>query len=296
MHMTRPDLSFTVLSFTADDGALLQADSYGDPDAAAVLMLHGGGQTRHAWDETAQQLARAGWHAIALDMRGHGCSDWSPKGDYRTRRFAQDIRNIAAQLPQAPVLIGASLGGLASLLAIGEAVDDMPTERIARALILVDIAPRLNLDGVARILDFMGAHPDGFTSLDEVADAVARYQPQRKRSNNHAGLLKNLRLKGNGRYYWHWDPAMLAHFRSHQDPAQESAHFMTAAQQLQLPTLLVTGKLSDIVNDDISQEFLQAVPHARHVDVAGAGHMVAGDKNDVFSTAIIEFMAALRAD
>src|SRR5262249_34987973 len=125
------------LSFTGADGVTLRADGRGDPEAPPVLLLHGGGQTRHAWGGTAEAVARTGRYAISLALRGHGESDWAT-GDapYRLVRFAADLRAVSAQLAREPALVGASLGGLASLLAIGEA--EAP---IATAAVLVDIAP-----------------------------------------------------------------------------------------------------------------------------------------------------------
>src|SRR5918995_2341051 len=81
-----------------------------------VLLLHGGGQTRHAWSRTARRLAEAGWHAVALDQRGHGDSAWVADGAYAFRDFAADAAAVAQQIAQEqgrrPVAIGASLGGI----------------------------------------------------------------------------------------------------------------------------------------------------------------------------------------
>ena len=66
-------------------------------------------------------LAGHGYHAIAVDLRGHGDSGWSPDGNYEVDRFAGDVRRLATGLARKPVLIGASLGGIASLIAAGEA-------------------------------------------------------------------------------------------------------------------------------------------------------------------------------
>lgn len=98
----------------------LRADSFGDPDNSPVVLLHGGGQTRHSWRNTGRELGAAGWHAIAVDLRGHGESGWSPDGRYDLDRFAGDVNAITAHLGRAPVLVGASLGGLSSLAALGD--------------------------------------------------------------------------------------------------------------------------------------------------------------------------------
>jgi pimeloyl-ACP methyl ester carboxylesterase len=273
------------LSFSGTDGVMLRADARGEPDAPPVLFLHGGGQTRHAWGGAAAALARDGRHAITLDLRGHGESDWA-NGDapYRLERFAADLRAVIDQLGRAPALVGASLGGLTSLLAIGET-----SEPIASAAVLVDIAPRIEPEGAQRIASFMVGRPDGYASLEEAADAIAAYTRQRSRPRDLESLKKNLRLRPDGRYTWHWDPR----FMGPDGPREiaERDRLFAAARRLALPTLLVRGRESDILSDEGVREFLTHLPNAQYVDVAGAGHMVAGDRNDAFTEAVRSFLA-----
>ena len=285
--MSRPSDPYAprTQSFAGADGLTLRADARGDPAAPPVLFLHGGGQTRHAWGGTAAALASDGRHAIALDLRGHGESDWA-RGDtpYRLERFAADLRAVIDQLGRPPALVGASLGGLTSLLAVGESAAP-----IASAAVLVDIAPRIEPEGAQRITHFMIGRPDGFASLEEVADAIAAYTKQRSRPRDLGSLQKNLRRGDDGRYYWHWDPR----FMGADGPAEiaNPTRLFAAARRLALPTLLVRGRESDILSDAGVQEFLAHLPNAQYVDVGGAGHMVAGDRNDAFTEAVRSFLA-----
>ncbi|MEO7095621.1 MAG: alpha/beta hydrolase [Polyangiales bacterium] len=265
-------------------GLRLVGESRGDPAAPPVLLLHGGGQTRHAWDETAQVLAREGRRTIAVDLRGHGDSAWAADGDYTLDAFAEDIRIVARSLPTPPVIIGASLGGLTSMVAEAES----PT-RISSALVLVDIAPRMEPEGVAKIVGFMRASPDGFASLEEAADAIASYLPDRPRPTDLSGLAKNLRTGADGRLRWHWDPAFLGGRAPHR--TSEVSRLTDAARALRIPTLLVRGRRSDLLSEQGVEEFLHLVPGARFVDVKDAGHMVAGDRNDAFTAAILPFLS-----
>lgn len=250
----------------------------------AVLLLHGGGQTRHSWFRTAAALADHGWTSIALDARGHGDSDWSPEGDYGIDGLVADLASVVAALDERPLLIGASMGGMTSLVAQGELGE------LARALVLVDIVPRAEPAGVARIMAFMSANPDGFGSLDEVAEAVRAYNPHRKRAPTPEGLRKNVRQRENGRWYWHWDPAFL---QIDSEPRRSTTHerAAAAARQITVPTLLVRGEQSDIVSDEGVAEFLELIPGSRHVDVSATGHMVAGDDNDAFTSTVLGFLA-----
>ncbi len=267
-------------------GIVLRGDAYGNPDARPVLLLHGGGQTRHSWSGTARRLAQEGWRALSLDLRGHGQSDWAPDGAYDLDDFVGDLVAVVRSLAVPPVVVGASLGGMTALCAEGEAQG-----ALLSALVLVDVTPRLEPGGVLRIISFMSDRPEGFASLEEAADAVAAYRDVRPRPSDLAGLEKNLRLGDDGRWRWHWDPKFLAG-RKHTRSSLSPERLLDAARALRLPTLLVRGKLSDVVSVAGASEFREAVPHARFADVSGAGHMVAGDRNDLFSEAVIAFLRA----
>ena len=283
--------------FTGAAGNRLVADMLGD-SGPSVLLLHGGGQTRHSWRETAERLARSGSTAYALDQRGHGDSDWIADGSYAFADYADDARAVAdalaARSGQRPIVIGASLGGIAALLAEGKAAK-AGRAPLFSALVLVDITPRVDLNGVAKIQGFMRAHAaEGFGSISEAADAVAAYLPHRPRPRSYDGLRKNLRLDPDGRWRWHWDPKFLDGPRP-VDSARgmTEAALVEAARCVRAPALLVRGTSSELVSPDHVREFLELVPHAEYMDVAGARHMVAGDRNDRFSVAILSFLGKL---
>jgi pimeloyl-ACP methyl ester carboxylesterase len=253
------------------------------PSRGIVLLLHGGGQTRHSWREAGPALAQAGWTAIALDFRGHGDSDRAADGRYGIDAMAEDITWVLHAIGEPPVIIGASLGGLTGLVIAGEQPDAV------RALVLVDAVPRIERKGSRRVAEFMRSAPDGFGSLEEAAEAVRAYQPHRVRPVNLDGMRKNVRLAENGRWYWHWDPKMT------QPPDWAEMERMAtrtraAAAAVRVPVLLVRGQLSDVVSEDGATELLATIPHAKYTDVAGTGHMVAGDDNSVFLERVAEFL------
>jgi len=263
-------------------GVTLAGDAWGDPDGPLVLLQHGGGQTRHAWKGAGEILGRAGYYAIAFDARGHGDSDWAPDGVYGQDVMVEDLLCLVRALGnRRPVLVGASMGGGTSLVACGEDHVD------ATALVLVDIAPRIEPEGVQRIGAFMNQKPDGFDSLEEVAAAIGAYQPHRAPPRDLSGLAKNLRLADNGKFRWHWDPRFMTLRR---DMDKREARLEACARNLALPTLLVRGGLSDVLSEEGAQSFLQLCPHAEYANITGAGHMVAGDRNDIFGTAVIDFL------
>ena len=294
-----PERSPRTEDFRGAGGNRLVGDVYGDGPRAA-LLLHGGGQTRHAFAEAATRLARTGFTAVALDQRGHGDSDWSEDGAYDAADFAADATAVAAAIEKRvakPAVIGASLGGMAAMSAEGEAAKKGLPPRFS-ALVLVDVTPRFDPSGAMKIQGFMRARAqEGFASIDEAADAVADYLPHRPRPASTEGLRKNLRLSKDGRWRWHWDPRFFDGPRPiHAHRLGQEAARMEAVKSLRIPALLVRGGSSELVREEDAREFLALAPHAQFVDVAGARHMVAGDRNDAFSDAIIEFLTNLPAE
>ena len=263
-------------------GIMIAGDTWGDPNGPLVVLLHGGGQTRHAWKGAGETLGNAGYHAVAFDARGHGDSDWADPDAYGPDFMVADLGCVSQALgAENPILVGASMGGGVSLLAIGE------DKVAAKALVLVDMAPRIEPEGRRRIQEFMDQKPDGFDSLEEVAEAISNYQPHRKKPRNLDGLAKNVRLAANGKYRWHWDPARR---RAQTITPGYRQRLHDCADKLTLPTLLVRGGLSDVLSEEGAQSFLKQCPHAEYVSVKDAGHMIAGDRNDVFAGAVIEFL------
>jgi pimeloyl-ACP methyl ester carboxylesterase len=275
----------TLTRFEGFEGIHLVADVWGDPDAWPVLLMHGGGQTRHAWGGTARTLAENGWRAVSLDLRGHGDSEWALNGDYSFTAFAADAIAVSDQLGEPPVFVGASLGGVGAIIAEGGA-----DRVVSSALVIVDITHRSNPEGIQRIKDFMNSGLDGFATLEDAADAIAAYTPNRPKRVNPSGLMKVLRQKPNGRWYWHWDPKFIARGRTEVPAEDFQNQFEAALTGVRVPTLLVRGKLSDVVTDEGTQEFLDKIQGSKLVDVSDAAHMVAGDQNDSFSTAVVEFL------
>ncbi|MGB8332595.1 MAG: alpha/beta hydrolase [Polyangiales bacterium] len=284
-----PVSSAAPVRFELAHGITIAADAYGNPEDQPVVFLHGGGQTRHAWGGAAERLGSMGFYAISMDHRGHGESSWDPEGNYFVPAFVQDLLGVIEQLADKPVLVGASIGGIAALLA--ETGSD---ESVAKGIVLVDVTPRLEKKGVDRIIDFMRVGSDGFGSLDEVADLVSSYLPHRQRPKDLTGLTKNLRKDDQGRYQWHWDPKLLQVWDPSSYTAEEGEQIMQerldASARLTIPTLLVRGRMSDVVTEEHAREFLAAAPHAEYVDLEGAAHMVAGDRNDVFGDVVSDFI------
>jgi pimeloyl-ACP methyl ester carboxylesterase len=285
--MTTVSSSPRTVEYSGINGLTLVADEWNrGADAAAdrptILMLHGGGQNRFSWKNTGQILADAGFHVVALDSRGHGDSDRAPDADYDIETLTSDVMQVLDAIDRPVDLIGASMGGLTGILVADEAGPD----RVTR-LVLVDVVPRFEKNGSARIRDFMFSGLHGFGSLEEAADAVAAYLPHRTKPRSPEGLKKNLRLR-DGRWYWHWDPAFMT--KPGDDPQLRTEKFEQAAANLTIPVLLIRGKLSDVVSPEGVRHFLDTVPNAEFVELSEAGHTAAGDDNDAFSNVVVTFV------
>ncbi len=275
------------VDFSGVDGITLIADEWNRGSTAAadrptILMLHGGGQNRFSWKNTGQILADEGFHVVAMDSRGHGDSDRAPGADYGVDTLTADVMHVLDAIGRPVTIIGASMGGLTGILAAHRAGPDKVTQ-----LVLVDVVPRFEKGGSARIRDFMMGNIDGFDTLEQAADAVAAYLPYRTKPRSPEGLKKNLRLR-DGRWYWHWDPAFMT--KPGDDPELRTEKFEHAAMSLTIPVLLIRGKLSDVVSPEGVQHFLMTVPNAEFVELPDAGHTAAGDDNDAFTDVVVNFV------
>ena len=267
----------------------IAADVWGSNNQELVILLHGGGQTRHAWGDTGKKLAEAGYHSVALDLRGHGDSEWHADGDYSIRAYKDDLVSIINEIGKPARLVGASLGGMASLVLAGDEIySDLCT-----ALIMVDIGIYPDPDGSDRIVSFMLSGEGGFNSLEDVAKSISDYLPYRKKPKDLEGLKKNLRLKDDGRYYWHWDPRFIRRRPGSQDREGYFDLQLKAAKKVTIPTLLIRGALSDVVTLEDVDYFLSVISHAKFVEIEKAAHMIAGDRNDIFAEEAIKFLKSL---
>tara|TARA_B100000953_G_scaffold79847_1_gene64926 strand:- start:863 stop:1720 length:858 start_codon:yes stop_codon:yes gene_type:complete len=273
------------MKFTGKDKLNIIADIWGQSDNPLVVLLHGGGQTRHAWGNSGKILSSAGFHVVAMDLRGHGDSDWHPDGDYSIDSHKQDLINVLRTLGKPASLVGASLGGMISLSLAG----DKENSKFCSSLVMVDIGLYPDPQGAIRIVNWMKSSEKGFESIEEAAEAVAGYLPHRKRPRNVRGLKKNLRKKDDGRYYWHWDPRFLVGRKESEYDNLEDIQ-RNVAKRVTAPTLLIRGALSDVVTERNVNDFLASIPHAEFKEIRKAAHMVAGDRNDVFAEEAIKFL------
>jgi pimeloyl-ACP methyl ester carboxylesterase len=252
-------------SIDAPSGNALSALVWGDGDAEIVL-LHGGAQNAHTWDTVALALDLP---LVAIDLPGHGHSDWRDDKAYRPQEMAGDVHHaIDALAPNASTLVGMSLGGLTALCALAEHPD--AAERLA----LVDVTPGVNQEKAEPILSFISG-PESFASFDEMLERTMAYNPTRSRSSLRRGVLHNAAEQPDGTWAWRYD---LPVGERVEDVEVRFTDMWEAVSAIQAPILLVQGGLSGVVDDDDVAELQRRQPTAQVIVVEEAGHSVQGDR------------------
>ncbi len=284
--MTAIDGTLHTAVFHGAGGNRLVAEVDGPLGGVPVVLAHGTGQSRHSWGATVGALGARGLRAIAYDLRGHGESDRTK--DYSVGAHAGDLRAVLAEVGAPAILVGASLGGVTMLDAIADA--DRPAA--ARALVLIDIGHRIPTSGTDIINGFMARTTGGFDSLEAAADAISKYLPHRAPRRPGGGLLKTLEQRGDGRFYWRWDPAMIAG-RAPMDMAAFERKIRADLHRVSVPTLVIRGANSEILSRETAEEMMDILAQGRLAEVAGAHHMVAGDDNNAFMAALLAFIDTL---
>ncbi|GAA2437875.1 alpha/beta hydrolase [Actinomadura vinacea] len=228
-----------------------------------TVLLHGGAQNAHTWDTVALAL---GHPLIAVDLPGHGHSDWREDRDYWPVRNADAVAIAIERLaPQAGSVVGMSLGGLTAIRLAAQ------HPSLVRRLVVVDVTPGVTREKAAPIAAFVNG-PETFGSLDELLARTARFHPGRSVSSLRRGVMHNARRAPDGTWQWRYDRLR---------PPGDRFGFEGLWDDLakvRAPTMLVLGSLSGVVSPDDITEFTRRRSQARIETVEGAGHSIQGDK------------------
>ncbi len=235
-----------------------------------LVFLHGGGQNAHTWDTVALALGRP---LVAIDLPGHGHSDWpadSPSLD--PAPMADDVAvAIGVLAPSADMVIGMSLGGATSI-----ALADRHSE-LVRKLVLVDITPGVNHDKASDIVAFL-AGPETFASFDEILERTVRFNPTRSVSSLRRGVLHNAVRREDGTWTWRHQIGRPASTTGLHVERVEFGSQWDVLERIRVPVLLARGILSPVVDDADVAEFRRRRPSDEVVVVVGAGHSIQGDR------------------
>lgn len=252
---------FQSVSFRVRDQLLITGERGGPRDEMQVVLLSGLGRTRRSWSEVARVLVTAGYGVTSLDLRGHGGSGWPRSGDYSLRAFADDLHAVLLQLHVKPVVVGASVGGWAALIAAAE----RPRGEIA-GVALVDALPAVSADGYSSFERFMAECERGFDGMHEACNKAANFFGAAVALDAPEDVRTSLRRGSDGRLYWHWDPESIR--RRVQGGRFDIDSQVLAAGRVAAPILLLTGASGDRVDPGSVDAFRAAAPHTQWVEVS----------------------------
>jgi pimeloyl-ACP methyl ester carboxylesterase len=267
-----------VRRFAVDTGSGLRVSGLrwgeGEPE---LVLIHGGAQNAHTWDTVALALERP---LVALDLPGHGHSDWWPDHDYTPQRLAEAVAAAVEQVaPRAAAVVGMSLGGLTALRLAARRPE------LVRTLIVVDVTPGTgdHPGKTAAIVAFVNG-PTDFESFDEILRRTVEHNPGRSVQSLRRGVLHNARQRADGRWVWRYDRS-----RPTADGSFDVSSLWDDVSAVRAPLLLVRGSRSPVVDDADVAELLRRQPRARVTVVDGAGHSVQGDRPLELAALIREF-------
>lgn len=242
-----------------------------------LVLLHGGAQNAHTWDTVALALGRP---LLAVDLAGHGRSDWRADRRYLPEDHAADLATVVREhAPGAAMVVGMSLGGLSAL-----ALADL-APALVRRLVLVDVTPGVDRDKATSILAFV-AGPESFATFDEILARTIAFNPTRSVSSLRRGVLHNAYRRGDGRWVWRYDRFPEG------EAVPDFGRLWEALGRVQVPLMLVRGGDSPVVGDADVAELRRRCPGARVEVVAGAGHSVQGDRPVELARLLEDFLSA----
>ena len=276
--------------FADIDGLKIHYLDWGTAGKPPMLLLHGGMQTAHTWDLVAVALKR-NFHVVAMDLRGHGDSEWSPDGDYNFTIHGKDALGLVEQLGwEKFVLVGLSMGGLTAISVAARHWKQLS------ALVIVDVGPELKSDGVSRIINFVRG-PSELDSIDDFVQRALEHNPRRKPEQLRYSLTHNLRQLPNGKWTWKYDQRFSQ--RSTQDgkeapaPPTDFKELWKLLEAIECPAMGIRGGESEVLSEEAGKKMETVMPNCRFVTVPKAGHTVPQDNASGFLAELEPFLAGL---
>ncbi|MDT5212739.1 MAG: hypothetical protein QOK18_978 [Mycobacterium sp.] len=231
----------------------------------ALILLHGGGLHAHTFDVVGNLLRDRG-RCIALDLRGHGDSEWAP-GRYGAEETADDLSATVAQLGLKRVLVvGHSMGGIGAIAWAARRPPELA------GLVIVDVGPELTNPATASINDFITSQPS-FAALEEVEGD---------------SLAANLRWRDDGRLVFKYDDSQF-HPGGSRLPVGDDIRKL--AHRIACPTTILRGQRSKVLSDDAAAEFAGLITGADWRRIDDAGHTIQSSNPRGLATAVGEFLA-----
>jgi esterase len=261
---------------------------WGTAGKRPVLFLHGGGLNAHTWDLVCLSL-RDDFHCLALDLRGHGDSEWSPQGDYAIASHVRDVEGFVDLLGLKDfVLVGMSLGAVTAA-----SYASVHGQELA-ALVIIDAGPEIQRAGGQKIRDFV-VDTATLDSIDEFVAKAISFNPRRDPRLLRRSLLYNLRATPDGKWMRKNDTRHMG-VRPFESIIDESRRQWDGVPSISCPTLVVRGANSDVFRDEDAAKLAASLRNGRWVKVDNAGHTVQGDNPAGLLAVMREFFAEIRLE
>ena len=239
---------------------------WGNAEAPPLVCVHGYTSSADAFNGFARRF-RDCFHIVALDVRGHGESAWSPSGAYEYRDQAGDLAAFVDRLGLGQfVLLGTSMGGIIAMTYA------MERGQRLRALVLNDIGPEVE-HGSQRITQMVGTRPDEFATLDEAMAYRRDASPivaARGAADQRELALGVLRQQPDGKWGWKMDAVYILQRVERGAPVRPN--LWSTLAQLACPTLVVWGTDSDVLSEAQAQRMVETLPKGQLLKVPGVGH------------------------
>ncbi|MFM7537932.1 MAG: alpha/beta fold hydrolase [Acidimicrobiales bacterium] len=252
-------------------GRRVSALVWGDGDPELVLV-HGTAQNAHTWDTVAMALRRP---LVAVDLAGHGHSDWRDDATYTPELLAADLAVVVETLaPEASGVIGMSLGGLTTVVLAAR------WPHLVRRLVVVDVTPGTNRDKAKAIIDFVNG-PQDFPDFESLLARTIEHNATRSVSSLRRGVLHNARQLDDGSWRWRYDRRGRAQVPDGEGvpaAATDPGRLWDDVAAVACPMVLARGGVSPVVDDADIAELLRRRPGTEVVLVDGAGHSIQGDR------------------
>jgi pimeloyl-ACP methyl ester carboxylesterase len=273
------EISPLSLKFTSYDGCRLQVYRWGQ-DGPACIFLHGFGEGSYIWDDFAPTIVPQ-YRSVAIDLRGHGDSDWGVLRPYDFDSYVRDVVCLIDELGLTHVaIIGHSLGGSVATHAAASRTNEV------FALVLVESGPGLRQDGIARMRsDFKQAHQN-YAAIEDYVDWLEKRRTLVPREKIRQFARRSLRLRPDGAFELKCDPRIV------EEPDRDNADtaLWNAIAQVRCPTLVMRGVASSVLTKDIATKVTKAFARGRLHTIDRAGHGLIAENPEAFADAVREFL------
>lgn len=269
------------LGFEGFGGLRIAGDAFGSPDDPAVLFLPTAGQSRAFWHGSAAALADAGRYAICIDLRGHGDSGHAADGRYDLDAQVCDLKAILAVLPSRACVVAAGMGAIIAMAAVGET----PAPLVS-GMALVDATIWFDQVQTGRLSGALNLRTTPFESREAVVAAVAALHPGEPSPAATDRILTAFERGDDGLFRWRGDPRALGSTAMFDEEARLNA----AVGRIATPVLLLRGSLNETISAETMSRLQAMIPGAEAVEIEGAGHYAATDREDAFNSLLLDFL------